>query len=79
MNLYEKIQKMSLDDMADFFVFISVCLFFTVFGFTHIPSKEFIKSMPQYEESFNASKKFLLEEHNGESIHSTTQKDDEKP
>ena len=62
MNMYEKIKNMSEDEMADLFVSISVCSFFSVFGSTHIPSKEFIKSMPQYEENFNAAKKMLLEE-----------------
>ena len=62
MNLYEKIKNMSEDEMADLFSTISVCSFFSVFGSKHIPSKDFIKSMPQYEESFNAMKTMLLEE-----------------
>ena len=64
-NFYEKIKKMSVDEMTEFFVEMCVGSFCSVLGSTHIPSKEFIKSIPQYEESFNAIKKFILEEQNG--------------
>lgn len=62
MNFYEKIKSMSIDEMTEFFVEIYVGSFFSVLGSEHVPTQEFIKSMPQYEESFNATKKMLLEE-----------------
>ena len=60
MNMYEKIKRMSIDEMTEFFVEIYVGSFFSVLGSTHIPTQEFIKSMPQYGETYEAIKNMLL-------------------
>ena len=59
-NFYEKLKKMSVDEMTEFFVEMCVGSFFSAFGSTHIPSQEFIKSMPQYNESYTSIKNMLL-------------------
>lgn len=60
MTFYEKIKNMSIDEMTEYLTCLSIGSWCTFFQFT--PEKDFIKSLPNYEEFYNKTKSMLMEE-----------------
>lgn len=59
MIFYEKIKNMSLDEMTEYLTCLSIGSWCTFFQFT--PEKDFIKSLPNYNELYNKIKQKLQE------------------
>lgn len=60
MNLYEKIKNKSIDEMTEMLVYFYLGGFCSFFSFE--PNEDFIKSIPNYDEFYNAIKSKLMEE-----------------
>lgn len=60
MTLYEKIKNMSIDEMAESLICLSIGSAFA-FIFKFEPDKDFIKSLPNYNEFYNKTKQTLQE------------------
>ena len=62
MNLYEKVKNMSIDEMAEFLNYVACSSFFVLFGMEKTVAPEYIKSLPQYQETLASAKEMLLSE-----------------
>lgn len=60
MNFYEEIKNKSIEEMAEFLTGVYLAGYCSLFSF--VPDEDFIKTLPNYENFYNAIKSKLMEE-----------------